>query len=456
MSGKTGKILVIDDDPDILLTTKVVLKKEFGAIETESDPEKIMPLIIKGIFDVILLDMNFRTGATSGREGIEWLRKIIKADPEVQVIMITAYGDIDLAVQAMKDGAIDFIMKPWDNKKLLATVSNAVRLSDSKKEIISLKEKQKVLSDEIDSQYSEIIGQSDPMKKVFDTIRKVAATEANILILGENGTGKELVARAIHRSSSRASQIFVSVDLGSIPETLFESELFGYVKGAFTDARENRTGRLKVASGGTLFLDEIGNLPVSMQAKLLSVIENRRVMPVGSNESQPIDIRLVCATNMPIYEMVAQKRFREDLLYRINTVEMRIPSLRERTTDIPLLSNYFKDIYARKYNKGKIKITREGYQKLVRYFWPGNVRELQHIIERAIILSESNILKPDDFLIERFGIRTKVTDVLNMEEVERQTIINALERNRQNMTRTSEELGMARTTLYRKMKKYDI
>jgi len=456
MSGKTGKILVIDDDPDILLTTKVVLKKEFGAIETESDPEKIMPLIIKGIFDVILLDMNFRTGATSGREGIEWLRKIIKADPEAQVIMITAYGDIDLAVQAMKDGAIDFIMKPWDNKKLLATVSNAVRLSDSKKEIISLKEKQKVLSDEIDSQYSEIIGQSDPMKKVFDTIRKVAATEANILILGENGTGKELVARAIHRSSSRASQIFVSVDLGSIPETLFESELFGYVKGAFTDARENRTGRLKVASGGTLFLDEIGNLPVSMQAKLLSVIENRRVMPVGSNESQPIDIRLVCATNMPIYEMVAQKRFREDLLYRINTVEMRIPSLRERTTDIPLLSNYFKDIYARKYNKGKIKITREGYQKLVRYFWPGNVRELQHIIERAIILSESNILKPDDFLIERFGIRTKVTDVLNMEEVERQTIINALERNRQNMTRTSEELGMARTTLYRKMKKYDI
>jgi transcriptional regulator with PAS, ATPase and Fis domain len=246
------------------------------------------------------------------------------------------------------------------------------------------------------------------------------------------------------------------VDLGSIPETLFESELFGYVKGAFTDARENRTGRLKVASGGTLFLDEIGNLPVSMQAKLLSVIENRRVIPVGSNESQPIDIRLVCATNMPIYEMVAQKRFREDLLYRINTVEMRIPSLRERTTDIPLLSNYFKDIYARKYNKGKIKITREGYQKLVRYFWPGNVRELQHIIERAIILSESNILKPDDFLIERFGIRTKVTDVLNMEEVERQTIINALERNRQNMTRTSEELGMARTTLYRKMKKYDI
>lgn len=448
--------MVIDDDQDILLTAKVVMKKEFGTIETVSDPEKIMPVIIKGVFDVILLDMNFRTGATSGKEGIEWLRKILKANPDAQVIMITAYGDIDIAVQAMKNGAIDFIMKPWDNKKLLATVSNAVRLSDSKKEIVNLKEKQKALSDEIDSQYSEIIGRSDPMNKVFDTIRKVAATEANILILGENGTGKELVARAIHRSSARASQIFVSVDLGSIPETLFESELFGHVKGAFTDARENRTGRLKVASGGTLFLDEIGNLPVAMQAKLLSVIENRRVIPIGSNEGQSIDIRLICATNMPIYEMVAQKKFREDLLYRINTVEMRIPSLRERTTDIPLLSNYFKDIYARKYNKGKIKITRDGYQKLERYYWPGNVRELQHIIERAIILSESNILKSEDFLIERLGIRTKVSDVLNMEEVEKQTIINALERNRQNMTRASEELGMARTTLYRKMKKYDI
>lgn len=456
MSEKSGKILVIDDDQDILLTTRVVLKKDFGIIETETDPEKVIPLIIRGVYDVILLDMNFRAGATSGKEGIEWLRKMIRLNPETQVIMITAYGDIDLAVQAMKEGAIDFIVKPWDNKKLLATVSNAVRLSESKKEIVNLREKQKVLSEEIDSQYSEIIGRSDPMNKVFDTIRKVAGTEANILILGENGTGKELVARAIHRSSARASQIFVSVDLGSIPETLFESELFGHIKGAFTDARENRTGRLRVASGGTLFLDEIGNLPISMQVKLLSVIENRRVTPVGSNESQPIDIRLICATNMPISEMVAQKKFREDLLYRINTVEMRIPSLRERLSDISLLADYFKDIYARKYNKGKIKITRDSYQKLERYYWPGNVRELQHIIERTIILSESNILKPDDFLIERPGIRPKVSDILNLEELEKQTIFNALERNRRNMTHTAEELGMARTTLYRKIKRYDI
>jgi DNA-binding NtrC family response regulator len=456
MTEKSGKILVIDDDQDILLTTRIVLKKDFGTLDTETDPEKAMPLIIRGDYDVILLDMNFRTGVTSGREGIEWLKKIIRANPDIQVIMITAYGDIDLAVQAMKEGAIDFIVKPWDNKKLLATVSNAIRLSDSKKEIFNLRERQKVLSEEIDSQYSEIIGQSEPMKKIFETIRKVAATEANILILGENGTGKELVARAIHRSSARASQIFISVDLGTVPENLFESELFGYVKGAFTDARENRTGRLKVASGGTLFLDEIGNLPVSMQAKLLSVIENRRVNPVGSNESQPIDIRLICATNMPIYEMVLRKEFREDLLYRINTVEIRVPSLRERITDIPLLTDHFKNIFARKYNKGKIKITRESYEKLERYYWPGNIRELQHIIERAIILSDSDTLTPEDFLIERFGIRQKVSDILNMEEVEKQTILNALEKNHRNMTHTAEELGMARTTLYRKMKKYGI
>ncbi len=456
MTQNSGKILVIDDDQDILLTTKVVLKKSFESIETETNPERVIPEIVRAKYDVILLDMNFRVGATSGKEGIELLRRIMKADPDVLVIMITAYGDIDLAVQAMKDGAIDFIIKPWDNKKLLATVSNAVRLSESRKEIASLREKQKVLTEEIDQQYSEIIGRSEAMNKVFETIRKVAATDANILLLGENGTGKELVARAIHRSSPRAMQIFVSVDLGAIPESLFESELFGHIKGAFTDAKESRTGRFRVASGGTLFLDEIGNLPMSMQVKLLSVIENRLVTPVGSNESQPIDVRLICATNMPVSEMVAQKKFREDLLYRINTVEMSIPPLRERIADIPLLADYFKDIYARKYNKGKVKISPESYRKLTRYYWPGNVRELRHIIERSIILSESDIIKPDNFLVERAGAQIIQPGIQNMEEVEKQTILNALERNRRNMTRTSEELGLARTTLYRKMKKYDI
>jgi DNA-binding NtrC family response regulator len=456
MAQKSGKILVIDDDRDILLTTKVVLKGSFDSIDTETNPERILPEITSGRYDAILLDMNFKTGATSGKEGIELLRRIIKADPDALVIMITAYGDIDLAVQAMKDGAIDFIVKPWDNKKLLATVLNAVRLSESRKEIVDLKEKQKVLTEEIDQQYSEIIGRSEAMNRVFETIRKVAPTEANILLLGENGTGKELVARAIHRLSPRASQIFVSVDLGAISETLFESELFGHVKGAFTDAKESRTGRFRVASGGTLFLDEIGNLPMSMQVKLLSSIENRRVTPVGSNESLSVDVRLICATNVPVAEMVAQKKLREDLLYRVNTVELNIPPLRERASDIPLLADYFKDFYARKYNKGKVRISQESYRKLSRYYWPGNVRELRHIIERSIILSDSDILKPDDFIVERTGAQAIQTGVLNMEEVEKQTILNALERNHRNMTRTSYELGMARTTLYRKMKKYDI
>jgi two-component system response regulator HydG len=456
MSANQGKILVIDDDQDILLTTKIVLKKNFETIYTETEPERVFSGISKGIYDVILLDMNFRAGATSGREGLEWLRKIMKANPDALVIMITAYGDIDLAVRAMKEGAIDFIVKPWDNKKLLATVMSAHKLSESRKEIASLKEKQITLKEEINQQYSEIIGESEAMSRVYETIRKVSETDANILLLGENGTGKELVARAIHNNSPRASQIFVPVDLGALPETLFESELFGHVKGAYTDAKENRTGRFKTASGGTLFLDEIGNLSLPLQAKLLSAIEKKHITPLGSNEQIPVDIRLICATNTQLYEMANKKQFREDLLYRINTVEIKIPPLRERTSDIPLLTDHFKDIYARKYKKGKIKISRDSYQKLAHYNWPGNVRELQHVVERAIILSESGTLKPDDFLVERFESQHDNSETLNMEEVERQTILNALERNRHNMTKAAEDLGMARTTLYRKMKRYDI
>lgn len=456
MSPNPGKILVIDDDQDILLTTKVVLKKHFGTIETETDPERVIQGIRNGKYDVILLDMNFRAGDTSGKEGMEWLRKIVKANPNALVIMITAYGDIDLAVHAMKDGAIDFIVKPWDNKKLLATVASAYKLSESRKEIANLKEKQIILKEEIDQHFNEFIGQSEEMMRVFETIRKVSATDANVLILGENGTGKELVARAIHKNSLRASQIFIPVDLGALPETLFESELFGHVKGAFTDAKENRSGRFKIASGGTLFLDEIGNLSLPLQAKLLSAIEKRHVTPVGSNEQVPVDIRLICATNTPLYEMASHKQFREDLLYRINTVEIRIPPLRERTSDIPLLADFFKNVFTRKYNKAKMKISRDSYQKLIRYNWPGNIRELQHIVERAIILSESDILKPDDFLVQRSEASPQLGEILNMEEVERQTILNALERNRHNMTRAADDLGMARTTLYRKMKKYDI
>ena len=455
MTKKPGSILVVDDDEDILLTTKVVLKKQFGNILTETDPARVFQHIRKGVVDVILLDMNFKAGATSGKEGLEWLKKIIKADPEAFVIMITAYGDIDLAVQAMKEGAIDFIVKPWDNKKLLATLMSTYRLSESRKEIARLKEKQKVLYDDIDHQFSEIIGSSDGMKVVFETIRKVASTDANVLLLGENGTGKELVARALHRASERASQIFISVDLGAIPETLFESELFGHIRGAFTDAKENRTGRFELASGGTLFLDEIGNLSLPLQAKLLSAIQNRQITPVGSSTLHPIDIRLICATNMPIYEMAGGNKFREDLLYRINTVEIKIPPLRERRSDIPLLTDYFIKIYGGKYKKDSIMISKESLNKLTQYHWPGNVRELQHVIERAIILSESNILTPDDFLIDKAEIPT-FADTLNMEDVEKHTIINALKSNGQNITMAAIDLGMSRTTLYRKIKKYDI
>ena len=455
MSLNQGNILVIDDDQDILLTTKVVLKKYFARIITESDPGKILKHLVANEIDILLLDMNFSPGATSGKEGLELLEKTISLYPDILVIMITAYGDIDLAVEAMKVGAIDFIVKPWENRKLLATVQSAFRLSQSKKQITRLQEKQEILRDEIDQQFSDIIGSSDGMKQIFEAVRKVGPTDANVLILGENGTGKELIARALHKSSQRSSEIFVSVDLGAIQETLFESEIFGHMRGSFTDAREDRKGRFEIASGGTLFLDEIGNLSLTAQAKLLTAIQNRSITPVGSNEPVEIDIRLICATNMPIFELVNQKGFREDLLYRINTVELRIPPLRERQEDIPVLVDHFIRLYGRKYNKSKLKMVPDSIKKLSKYKWPGNVRELQHVMERAIILSDSNILKPADFMIERLEAPA-ISDSLNMEDVEKQTIKNALLRNRQNITKAAEEMGMARTTLYRKMKRYDL
>ena len=456
MNAKPGKILVIDDDKDILLTTRVVLKKQFGMIKTEADPEMIMQQLENEFFDIILLDMNFSAGATSGKEGMKWLREIRKKDDSAHVIMMTAYGDIDLAVKAMKEGASDFIVKPWDNQKLMATVINAYRLSQSKREIIELRRKQELLHQDLDLEFSEIISSSDRMKDVFLTISKVAQTDANVLILGENGTGKELIARALHRESERAKEIFVSVDLGAIPETLFESELFGHVKGAFTDAKENRSGRFEVASGGTLFLDEIGNLSLPLQSKLLSVVQNRVINRVGSSKETPINIRLICATNMPLYRMVQEKTFREDLLYRINTVEIKVPPLRERRSDIPLLTDHFTGLYARKYNKTGISLQQDVYQKLDTYSWPGNIRELQHVIERAIILNDKDILKPVDFLIMHETSRS--TDLIGyrMEDVEKQTIQQALEKYRYNISKAADELGMARTTLYRKMTKYGI
>jgi DNA-binding NtrC family response regulator len=456
MEEKKGKILVVDDDPDILLTTRVILKRQFETIDTETDPQRIIALVRQGNYDLILLDMNFRTGATSGREGIGWLQKILKTDPQAIVVMMTAYGDIDLAVKAMKEGAADFIIKPWENQRLLVTVQNAFKLGESRREIALLKSREQLLSQEIDSQYPSIIGQSTPMRKIFELIRKVGPTDANVLILGENGTGKELVARALHRISCRKEKIFLTVDLGALPETLFESELFGHVKGAYTDAKDDRAGRFEMAHGGTLFLDEIGNLSPVMQAKLLTAIQNRVITRIGSNAEILVDLRLISATNIPLTEMIEQKSFRKDLLYRINTVEIRVPPLRQRIDDIPLLADHFMEQSVKKYNKPGLIMTSDCYSKLTEYSWPGNIRELQHIIERAVILSDKRKITPDDLLIEKSSLPVSTTESLFMEDVEKQVIIKALRQHGQNISLAAHELGMARTTLYRKMKKYGI
>lgn len=449
-----GKVLVIDDDEDILLSTKVVLKKEFSDIKVVTDPNDIIPYIEKKIFDVILLDMNFSTGATSGKEGLCWLKKIIEIDPDATIVMMTAYGDINLAIDSMKIGAVDFVVKPWDNKKLVATMIAAYNLSKSKQEIIQLKHKQETLVKDIDQSYTKIIGESDKMKELLDIIDKVAKTDANILILGENGTGKEVIARAIHRKSERANNLFINVDLGAIAENLFESELFGHTKGSFTDAKTDRTGRFEIAQNGTLFLDEIGNLSLPLQSKLLTAIQKKQINKIGSNESIPVDIRLICATNMPLKEMVDKNEFRQDLYFRINTVEIHIPPLRERLEDISLIADHFLHIYRKKYNKPEMKISSEAYKKLKKYNWPGNIRELQHIIERTIIMSNSNVLNASDFVLNISERNTNIQNNLNLEEIEKLTIEKALQKHNFNVSAAAKELGLGRTTMYRKMTKY--
>ncbi len=456
MNKKTGKILVIDDDKDILLTSRVVLKPEFELIKTENDPFKI-PLILRETdFDVVLLDMNFSTGKTKGKEGIYWLKEIFKINPEQNVIMITAYAEINLAIESMKIGAVDFIIKPWDNEKLIATVSSTVKLSHSKKEVQQLKEKQENLKNEIDKSYEQMIGKSGAIQKVQSDIEKIAKTDANVLILGENGTGKELVARAIHKHSLRSEQIFVNVDLGALPESLFESELFGHAKGAFTDAKSERSGKFEIASGGSIFLDEIGNISPFMQTKLLSVLENREIVKLGSNKVVPVDIRLISATNMPIKEMAEKDEFRKDLLYRINTVEIVLPPLRERVEDIPLLIDFFQKQYQKKYKKPNLKLDKETLKKFKQYDWPGNIRELKHIVERAVIMCDSSTIKPEDISLRFENTNASKKDNFNIDEIEKEAIQKAIQKHKGNLSNAAKELGMGRTTLYRKMNKYGI
>jgi DNA-binding NtrC family response regulator len=396
--------------------------------------------------------------ATSGVEGFMWLDRILQIDPACVVILITAFGDVDMAVKAVKAGAIDFVLKPWQNEKLLATVSSALNLRYSRLEVDKFRYRQKQLSRDIDRRYHDMIGVSPAIQQVFATIDKVAATDADVLILGENGTGKELVARALHRQSKRADEVFISVDMGAIAETLFESELFGHMRGAFTDAKEDRPGRFELASGGTLFLDEIGNLSLALQAKLLSVLETRRVTRLGSNKPREIDIRLICATNRSIYDMVARNEFRQDLLYRMNTVEIHLPSLQERREDIPLLVDHFLTMFAKKYAKGITGINVPALKKLQNYKWPGNIRELRHTLERAVILAEAAMLQPSDFLFPESekDIAGVVFDNYNLEDVEKTVIRKALSKHEGNVSHAAKELGLTRTSLYRRMEKYGI
>jgi len=456
MSITEGKILIVDDDPYIILSLQTLLEQHYSFVKAISDPEEITGLITQDSFDVILLDMNFKPGDTSGREGIKWLKKILKMDPETNVIIITAYGGIHTAVKAMKAGAIDFIVKPWQNEKILSTTSAAFKLSLSKKKVTKLKSRQRILSSTIDTQFAEIIGHSPAIRKVFEDISKVAKTDANIFILGENGTGKELVARALHRESARAGEVFISVDLGSITDSLFESELFGHVKGAFTDAREDRAGRFEAASCGTLFLDEIGNLPLSLQVKLLSVLESRKIIRVGSNKAIDVDIRLICATNQNVKEMIADGIFRQDLLYRINTVEISLPPLRDRIEDIPQLANYFFDKYSKKYRKPELILPKQVINKLQRFNWPGNIREFQHSIERAVILSDGKKLETKNFEFLSNDKKEEIPfDQYNLEDLEKWAILNCLEKHGGNVTQAAAELGLTRGALYRRIEKYD-
>jgi len=451
-----GKILMIDDDEDVLLAAKMLLKKQGHHVIIEKNPKKIPFLLHNDTYDVILLDMNFSKDITSGKEGFYWLEQILGHDASSVVIMITAFGDVEMAVRALKAGATDFILKPWQNEKLIATISTAIRLKQSYNQVDKLKKAKEMLEEQISKPFGDIIGQSKAIHEVFTMVDKVAKTDANVLILGENGTGKELIARAIHQRSLRKENSFVSVDMGAITETLFESELFGHKKGAFTDAREDRPGRFELANDGTLFLDEIGNLSMSLQSKLLSALQSRQVTRVGSNQSLPVNIRLICATNMPLSKMVTEGTFRQDLLYRINTVEIHVPPLCERVEDIALLAEHYLNYYSKKYHKQVTSIAPEALDKLKRYAWPGNIRELQHAIERAVIMTDSPSLQDTDFLLSRSVSAAANSNTLNLDEVEKSAIVKALNMHNGNISKAAEELGLTRASLYRRMEKYGI
>lgn len=451
-----GTILIVDEDKGVLKTLKSIISNEFERVLTINDPNRIPGLLRSNDIDVVILDMNFRAEVHNGNEGLFWMREISAFDSTVSVVILTASGDVELAVKAIKEGAVDYILKPWDDTRLITTVDAAWKLRVSRLEALSLKQDNQLLKREINKGGEKIVlGASPTMINVMNIVGKVAVTEANVLITGENGTGKELVAREIHRLSKRSGELMVSVDMGSITETLFESELFGHVKGAFTDAREDRKGKFELADKGTLFLDEIGNLSLQSQAKLLSVLQNRHIVRVGSNKQIPVDIRLISATNCDLHQMVREGRFREDLLYRINTIMIEVPPLRDRVDDIPILANYFLRADCERYGKGKMKISTPALEKLSNHDWPGNVRELQHAIEKAVIMSDSDMLKPPDFVFSTSVSRAYHAE-MTLEEMEKKMIADSLRRYGNNISVAAGKLGITRQTLYNKMKSYGL
>jgi two-component system, NtrC family, response regulator HydG len=460
---QNATILIIDDEEDILFSLKMLLKQHYTQVYSESNPYHIPRLLNQYRPDVVLLDMNFKVSQTKGEEGISWLIKIKELKPDLPVIMMTAYSDLDTAIKSIKTGAIDFVEKPWRNEKLIATVNAALALSQSTKALQQSTSQQAILQQDINQSFGDIMGESPIMEDLKKMIQKVAPTDANILLLGENGVGKELIARTIHKLSARKDKIFMGVDLGAIAESLLESELFGHVKGAFTGADSDKTGRFAAASGGTLFLDEIGNLTISAQPKLLQALENKQIFPVGSAAMTPVDVRIISATNMPLTQMIQEKLFRQDLLYRINTVEIFIPPLRHRGEDIIILARHFLQLYKKKYFKEGLTFHEDTLRKLMQYPWYGNVRELRHSVERAIILSEKEQLMPSDFTLQLASdtiVKSKSESAelstMNLEEMEELLVRKALVKHQGNVSKAASELGLTRPALYRRMEKYGL
>lgn len=451
---ENAHVLIIDDDPDVLLTGEIVLKQRFSKVSCLDHPNRASQVLELGEVEVLLLDMNYSPGANDGKEGLEWISKLHEGYPQVKIIIITAYGELSLAVEAMKRGAIDFVTKPWEYEKIQVSVSNALRLGRSEKEIKRLKTKQQGLKQNLVAKSDSVIAESAEMKEVLKMAEKVSRTDANVLLLGENGTGKGLMAKLIHEMSPRADEVFMSVDLGSITGSLFESELFGHKKGAFTDAKEDRMGRFEAADGGTIFLDEVGNLTPAMQSKLLAVIQSRELTRIGENQPRQFDVRIIAATNANLEQMINEGTFREDLFYRLNTIEFDLPPLRDRLADIGPMVNHFIQKFCKKYTQSEPVIASETVDKLKKYHWPGNIRELEHAVERAVILSDGIKLMPEDFNLRKEIKTDGMIPTTNLEELEKITIEKVIKKNEGNMSRVAQELGIGRTTLYRKLEKY--